>query len=74
MQIKCPNCCAVVEQNRPPAKNDPGAGEAWICFKCPAVICVACYMNHTEKAHPECYGLQKRPTEGSKKNKKGKKR
>lgn len=74
MQIKCPNCSSLVEQHRPPAKNDPGAGEAWVCFKCTGVVCVCCYIQHNEKAHPEVYGLKSQPTGGSKKNKKGKKR
>lgn len=74
MNINCPNCGHVVEQHRQPAKNDPGAGEAWVCFKCPLIVCVNCYIQHNEKAHPEVYDPKKRPTEGSKKNKKGKKR
>jgi hypothetical protein len=74
MQINCPSCNAAIEQQRPPSRSDPGAGEAWICFKCPTTICICCYIQHMEKAHPEVYELKKRPTEGGKKNKKGKKR
>lgn len=55
--------------------NAADGSDAWVCLRCPAIVCVDCYMNHTEKAHPECYDiLQKRPTEEHKKNKKGKKR
>lgn len=74
MQINCPNCSSAVQQHRPPVKNDPGAGEAWVCFKCPEIICVCCYIQHNEKAHPEVYSLKSQPTGGGKKNKKGKKR
>jgi len=74
MQINCPNCNAAVEQHRPPVRNDPGGGEAWVCFKCPVVICICCYIDHNQKAHPELYALKKPPTEGGKKNKKKKKR
>lgn len=74
MQIKCPTCSNVIIQNSHPIRGPCGDGsEAWLCFKCPAVICVYCYMQHTEKAHPEVYGLVKRPTVGGKKNKKRKK-
>lgn len=74
MQIKCPNCGVAVEQNRQPSKNDAGAGEAWVCFKCVGIICINCYTTHTQNTHPEAYGPIKRYTEGGKKNKKDKKR
>lgn len=74
MQINCPNCNAIVQQHRPPAKNDPGAGEAWVCFWCPLVICTSCYGNHGTESHADHYGPKKRPTSDGKKNKKSKKR
>lgn len=74
MQLNCPNCNSAVQQHRPPAKNDPEAGEAWVCFRCPSVVCVCCYVSHNEGAHPEVYGLKSQPTGGSKKKQKGKKR
>ena len=46
--------------------------EAWVCLKCPVVVCVWCYHDHTAKDHPQAYQVQ--PTGGGQKNKKGKKR
>jgi len=66
MEINCPGCDAKIEQHEAPTKLN-SRGEAWICFKCTAVVCVWCYMHHTERAHPECYGLIKKPTVGGKK-------
>lgn len=74
MQISCPNCGNLVEQRRPPSKNDAGAGDAWVCWKCPSIVCVGCYVQHNAKAHGEVYSHKSQPTKGSKKNSKGKKR
>lgn len=86
MNINCPNCNRVVEQNSPPIRGPAGDGsEAWLCLKCPAVVCsfpimktgdepsVPCYIEHAMKAHPEMYQPVKKPTAGRKKGKKGKK-
>jgi len=40
-----------VELNGLPSHHPEDGSEAWICFKCPAVICVWCYATHTEKEH-----------------------
>ena len=74
MQINCPTCSELVEQHRAPKRGDSGAGDAWVCLRCPAIICVACYTLHTQKAHPEYYGQKKQPLGDSKKNSKHKKR
>lgn len=68
MLINCPNCDKQVEQQRPPARNDPHGGDAWPCLKCPVVVCVWCYMRHIEQQHPELY--RPKPKEGNKKRKK----
>lgn len=68
MLIKCPSCDHLVEVTTPPSRDDPH-NDAWVCFKCPAVVCAWCYVQHNEKQHPEVY----QPTKGGKKNKKGKK-
>jgi hypothetical protein len=71
MIITCPSCSNPIEQNSPPVRGPVSDGsEAWVCLKCPAVICVACYPQHTDKAHPEMY-RPKKPTDGGRK--KGKK-
>lgn len=73
MKINCPTCNASVEQHRPPAKNDPGAGDAWVCFRCTNVVCIHCYITHQQSMHPEVYGAPSQPTRDRKKNKKDKK-
>jgi hypothetical protein len=74
MQIKCPSCCEQVEQHRPPSRGDANAGDAWVCMRCPVVVCVACYTQHNRAAHGALYGPKGQPTGGGKKNSKGKKR
>ena len=73
MKIQCPNCGRDIEQSSPP-KRGPSMdnSEAWVCLKCPVVVCVWCYHDHTGKDHPQAYQVQ--PTGGGQKNKKGKKR
>ena len=74
MQISCPNCSEPIEQNSAPVRGPVHDGsEAWVCLKCPTVVCVGCYHTHTAKEHPEAYQPHKRPTKGGKKNKKHKK-
>lgn len=85
MQVPCPNCMRMVEQERMPTRSDKGSGDIWMCIRCPQMVCghpvtigpdtsIPCYTKHTQEAHPEVYGLKSQPTAGSKKNKKGKKR
>ncbi len=73
MMINCPNCVRPGEQHAPPVRGAVNVGELWACCKCPAVICVGCYVDHIQKAHPEVYQVHKRPTGAHKKNKKSKK-
>ncbi len=73
MNISCPNCNQLVHQASAP-KRGPSMdnSEAWVCLKCPAVVCVHCYHVHTAQEHPQAY--QPLPTGGGQKNKKGKRR
>jgi hypothetical protein len=84
MQINCPNCNSSIEQNSEPVRGPSNDGsEAWLCLKCPTVICstpitkngelTQCYINHQATHHPELYEAKKPPTKGSKKNQRHKK-
>jgi hypothetical protein len=69
MQISCPTCNASIEQNSSPVRGPTNDGsDAWVCLKCPAVVCVWCYHEHTAAKHPEAY--HKKPTEDGKKRRK----
>jgi len=44
--VSCPNCSSFVD-----------ARDVWPCFmkKCAKPVCINCYIQHNEKAHPEIY-------------------
>jgi len=54
MIIPCPNCREEVELKSAPIRGHASDGsDAWVCLKCPAIICVECYHDHGVKKHPE---------------------
>lgn len=62
MIIPCPSCGSRVELNSPPVRGPANDGsEAWTCLRCPAVVCVDCYHEHTRKQHPDALGEIRKP-------------
>jgi hypothetical protein len=62
MNIPCPTCGSQVELNSSPIRGPANDGsEAWVCLKCPAIVCVDCYHGHVRKQHLEMLGEIKKP-------------
>ncbi len=54
MIISCPTCSGRVELNSTPVRGNASDGsEAWVCTRCPAIVCVDCYHEHVAKKHPD---------------------
>lgn len=52
MFIKCPNCTSEVKLMSVPKRGPANDGsDAWVCLKCPQIICIDCYYEHTQKKH-----------------------
>lgn len=73
MLFNCTNCGSAVELHHAPSKGDPTSGEAWVCMKCPEIVCTHCYVEHSTKHHPELYRPKTGSTGGGKKKHKHKK-
>lgn len=62
MKIACPTCDSQVELKGAPVRGNANDGsEAWVCLKCPAVVCIDCYHEHSRKQHPETMNEIKKP-------------
>lgn len=62
MVINCPTCQNPVELKSAPVRGHANDGsEAWICLKCPAIVCIDCYHGHVQKQHPEMTSEIKKP-------------
>lgn len=68
MRIPCPSCNEHVDQAAPPSRTPTPGNDAWLCLRCPATVCVCCYVQHTEATHPEMYRPHERPTKDGRKN------
>lgn len=53
----CPSCKALIRMDGEPTGGPDTPGDAWLCFakRCPATVCVYCYIRHNEAAHPALY-------------------
>lgn len=62
MKIPCPTCGSEVELKSQPIRGPAGDGsDAWVCLKCPAIVCIDCYHQHSQQKHPEMKQEQKKP-------------
>lgn len=62
MIIKCPSCGHDVEVRSAPIRGHANDGsEAWVCLRCPAIVCVCCYHEHGAKKHREMTQEIKKP-------------
>lgn len=43
----CPSCQGLVFQYDPPVRGHATANNAWLCARCPAIVCMWCYHVHT---------------------------
>lgn len=49
----CPSCKRHVFQYSPAVRGEPSSNGAWLCLRCPTIVCVWCYHEHTQKCFAE---------------------